>query len=444
MNTNYFSELCEKICEENMTYEEICSLCENEGIVLNRLLEFLKSFVEKRTKTEISVYNGIVKSKNLFLGFYNPILLEHGIYSYYLWENEHEHSIMAKFVYTFCCTIDKETGCKKIALKYNLPLDKLYELHDYYKKQLVEEETIPRPYYVSSRTDVYFDKLIEMLKTNDKKDFYKILVNIIKDNNFTKKQVSESLLGYLTKNKIGMRHYDSFRKIIDTCFEYIKKEKKEKESNNKDLLELEASRNIINSFINSELCLEDYCEVNFITNKKMNKAVTVIKENDIELYNLYINVYEARKAIRDEIIKGELLKLYNYLVNGIEVNNIKRDFTIIDYYKFINLDFRKLVTYFKLIDDEEIRCTINRFKNENIKYIYSVNAIAKRMMDTDFSIKTNDGILVPITLEERIMVVEYIKSIGVPINEYTIYCAYTLYVNKTLFELRDMELSLSC
>ena len=188
---NKLNSLCEKICEENLSYEEVVKLSESENIKIEDLLKSLKVYVSSPIEMSYfrDINNSNEKSKRK-LPFLNPILLENGIKSYYLWESEFDHELMAKTVYSFCCTIGREAGCKLLVQKYNLPFELLLELHDFYKKIVKNEENITTSFVMPSVTDDFFNKLFEIKENKNLKEFtandYALLIKIIIDNSYSK------------------------------------------------------------------------------------------------------------------------------------------------------------------------------------------------------------------------------------------------------------------
>ena len=442
---NKLNSLCEKICEENLSYEEVVKLSESENIKIEDLLKSLKEYVSSPIEMSYfrDINNSNEKSKRK-LPFLNPILLENGIKSYYLWESEFDHELMAKTVYSFCCTIGREAGSKLLVQKYNLPLEILLELHDFYKKIVKNEENITTSFVMPSVTDDFFKKLFEIKENKNLKEFtandYALLIKIIIDNSYSKSQLNYSLLGYLTKNKINLSYYDEIRSIISICFDYIRKQKNEETKDIRNKENIENAESIIEDYISTGLSPEEYHEMFRVTTAKLEKSALIVKESNPILYNMYMETIARITKEREQIIKEKLEVLYNYLANGIEVNGIVRDFTIIDYYAYIDLDFNKLLTYVKVLDNEEMARVIKKFRLYNARYTYSISTIAKRMIETDFAIKMTDGQVKRISMEDKIMTVEYLKSNNVPLNERTIYLAFNLCLEGTLFQNLEEDL----
>lgn len=441
---NKLNDLCEKICEENYSYEELVELSKRENITIESLLKALKEYV--CSPIEMSYFKGINEineKEKMKLPFLNPILLDHGIKTYYLWESDSQYELMSKAVYGYCCTIGKENGCNILAKKYRLPIEILYELYDYYNSKLKKEAPIISSYVLPSITDIYFKSLFEILNKKNIRNFnaedYAKLIRIIKDNNFSKFQLHYSLLGFLTKNKMGTNNYDQIKKIIDICFEYIKRSNAQQLNSKKEKEKITNATELIKDFISSGLSLEEYHDTFRVTSSRIEKSAETIKLSNPDLYATYSNIVDKYKKEKESIIKSELEKLYNYLINGIQINGIVRPFTIIDYYMNINIDFSKILIYTQYLNDEAMENTIKRFRSANVRYTYSVKSIASRMLKTDFFVQVNSGELKNITMEDKVIAIEYLKNNRIPLNERTIYLAFNLMLDGSLIQLPEEE-----
>lgn len=206
----------------------------------------------------------------------------------------------------------------------------------------------------------------------------------------------------------------------------IKKEYKENEK-------LEIARIIINTFLEKNLSIKDFCILYNIKNDRLNKILSLIKDKDPTLYKKYIDKVENE----DINNYNKSIELLNKVIEAIKNN---KDFTILDYYFITNFDFKKLITLaykqLKLEDLKIFKLFISRnritrpFNNEDIKNLLNSKTIIGGKIDTNNNIVANSER--EITKEEKMAVINFLKENNIPLYPKVYSIALNRYINNQL------------
>lgn len=213
--------------------------------------------------------------------------------------------------------------------------------------------------------------------------------------------------------------------------------------------ELGLAKEILEIYMESGMTIDDFCSRYNFTTKRIEKYAEMVKNEDPLLYQNYLSKVEYFQKLKDEYIKSELMKLAFYLKNGIDVNGIHRNFELVDFFCYIDLDFKKLLTYINLLEDGEEKNSIRSFRCRNSKYGYHIPAIGRKILKTEFIFPSKfdqEGNLISegckLTEEQREQVLNYLDSKNVPFNEYTLCTAMRLFAYNMLnIEVEDKSLS---
>ena len=190
-----------------------------------------------------------------------------------------------------------------------------------------------------------------------------------------------------------------------------------------DIARQAVSRYIMDKYKN----INDFCLTNNITTTTFNQYIESIKELDTELYNKYNCYINNIHSKNFAILMSKVSNLIQLIKNGIEENGKKREFNIVDYYKYTSLSFDELIRIvngkINSSDYRILRTFIAKHKNDkklspnDIHNLYN----QKDMIGIEFD---GNGNVIPgtgreITKEEKEKIIKYLKSNNIPITNKT-------------------------
>ena len=203
---------------------------------------------------------------------------------------------------------------------------------------------------------------------------------------------------------------------------------------------------ILQDFINSNgLTIEEYCIKNNLVCKDLLKCVRKNISAEEEIVKIFINKVDMEKKSKDEKTlhqKEKMVRLFEqriysllelriyYLERGIESNSVKREFDIIDYYKFIGIK-KEYITRI---------CRKFKFSNEDIKLVGSLftkysffDNVSEKIafLKEDNIYKRKDRV---VSIEERRKIFEYLQKLGTPLNYGFFKIAMDKYIDGNLFD----------
>lgn len=450
----------------------------------------------KGTKEELEQFNLKLEERakeKRKLSQLNPILLKLGIETMYLYENEEQRMQMGKFIFDYCQENGVVKGYKDLSNQYGISINQISEIHNHYQihsgNNHIHLQYPMSTVSVPTKVDESFNIIIELL-TKEEKDLSKYKENnyalsetlkseiqkVIDASGYRSYELKERVLGYVTKYQLDDIYYELLRNILPQFNKRTKKENSDKFDSISNLItsyaesdlsigefcnkvgmsidsfyelienvKIENSRlynyfqnvilshETIVSFINSNFDLLDFRDKNNISTKNMTKLLECVKSNNEELYKRFNKHVEEM----NEIVVSKLQILVKYLRNGIDTNGIIRPFSIIDYFILVGLNFRCLKAYSMLLDDVDDRILTAKFYSKYEKYVYSLNTVQKNVANIDFSLKCldksgNGENIITLTNEQKVNILEYLKSKNIPLNDYTIYEAFRLYATGSL------------
>ena len=444
-------------------------------------------------KEQYALFIEKIKKEKRKLSQLNPILLKLGIETMYLYENEEQRMQMGKFIFEYCQENGVTKGYKELSAQYGISINQISEMHNHYQihsgNNHIHLQYPMSTVSVPTKVDESFNKIIELL-TKEEQDLNKYKENnytlsetlkseiqkVIDDSGYRAYELKERVLGYITKYQLDDIYYELLRNILSQFNKRIKNDNNDKFDSISNLItsyaesdlsigefcnkvgmsidsfyelienvKIENSRlynyfqnvilshETIVSFINSNFDLLDFRDKNNISTKNMTKLLECVKSNNEELYKRFNKHVEEM----NEIVVSKLQILVKYLRNGIDTNGIIRPFSIIDYFILVGLNFRCLMAYSMLLDDVDDRILTAKFYSKYEKYVYSLNTVQKNVANIDFSLKCldksgNGENIITLTNEQKVNILEYLKSKNIPLNDYTIYEAFRLYATGSL------------
>lgn len=103
---------------------------------------------------------------------------------------------------------------------------------------------------------------------------------------------------------------------------------------------------IVKNYIDSDMINQDsYCKLKEISIIDFMNCVEIIKNNDIELYKLYMQRVERYQNKICAVIIDKIDKIVMGIKNGVNDENGKREFNLEDYYSIIAMDLDSLIKF---------------------------------------------------------------------------------------------------
>lgn len=279
-------------------------------------------------------------------------------------------------------------------------------------------------------------KEIKNIKNDDEK------IKICKKYSYilTKKDIEENIKIYCTiYSKKKNLNYDLLLKKVTNIFScYLYSEIIKKESQ-KNLLFNKYSE-LLNNFIDSNLSAKEFEENNNLRRKTIQTALAYMKTKDIKEYNRIQTKIKENEKIKIEALvnkhEKDIKLLLFYLNNGIEENNVIRDFDCIDFYETFNIDSKYFLTivdeifkknmigkdeYYKIryFASPFINVKKNMFSINRLHSIQNLNNNDIKELIKDQKFHNLNGTLIEITKEEKENIVDYLKENNICVNVMT-------------------------
>ena len=435
------SELCEKLGINNYQYINIIKS------YLSIIKNMSKDEIDKKIE-EIMIKRQQTRGINYRkMNINNPVLLEHGIETNYLWRTIEEKQIMAKYVFDYCqknYTLYKK--CSELSAMFKVSYTQIMNLYLYYLEQIKEinkeeYDAIIRQNFKNFQQESANNKRVSvedsekfhiLLEIKNAKSFEEV-ISIMEKYNKKSAELKGSILSFSNsflneEEKV----YEDLNQKLDKYSEYYKQKISKKKKEAFELVLEKRNNNIIISnaelakkFIESELTLNEFCVSNNISLILLKKQVESIKEYNEELYNNCIQKINYYLTIEEKEYKEKLDELLMYLRNGIsDSNGILRKFDVIDFYTLMNYDLTKLTYYSKKFfegsDAKEviIFCANALSQKENKKY---ENEIMKTTIEVNMQ-KDEKGMPIPgtgIILSDELKnkFIDFIRYYSIPLND---------------------------
>lgn len=386
----------------------------------------------------------------------NPVIYkEKNKKIYRLWETEEEKELVLKYIYNICIEnnysdeiLEKLTNvfgisskdiilsaAKKYAINYLGYTEKEYaEKRIEYTKKKMEYHYKNRP----NESKKFFEQLLTAKTLED-------IIFIIEKSAYIPRNIQTSLGNYIIVQQQNNKEIEKqLREKIKLYSEYKSNQNKVARENIKNIKKeqlkeekLKIAVECINSFIESDKynTIEYFCKDNNISKENFMEYVELIKEKHQDLYFKYSEKTANIKKKNYIMINKQLLKLMEYLKNGIDDNGIIRPFDLIDYYIKIRLSLDNILIYAKNIVSPSQMAMLRRFVQQNISGIKSNYSELKMIMLENVEInmkKDKNGMPIAgtgeiFTNEQKEMIIEYLKKNNVPINRKTYTIAFKRY-----------------
>jgi len=386
----------------------------------------------------------------------NPILQKlTGKNTYLLWENEEEKKIVLEYIYNYC-----ENNIYDRVKIYELSVwsGLSYAQIDGYAKKYALE-------YLGYSLEKYTQRKItyglrrRQHKNSEKKEIYypRIFDNILNAKTLEEIVQIASVPGIKLStlrrfDDYIRRHHNGDEKVkeklklkIKMYTDYISEKNRielENKKNNKIHQVLSTAIETITKFINDTDCntIEYFCYKYGLNKKTFEEYVTIIREYQIDLYNIYDKKINDIRSQRYAIIINQVKYIIEKIKHGIEENGINRPFDLLDYYQITSIPLEDILKIAKDIFTTNEFNIIKRFITQNISGVKHTPNVIYQIMSEKVIIKyekDSKGNPIPGTeelfsSEEKEKLINYLKEKNIPINLKTYNILYRRYRSGTI------------
>ena len=450
--------------------EEMCKKLELSGY-LSCTTKYLKSLnLDKNVMEEQleKIKDKREKSKSKFLrklNKVNPVLLQHGIETNYLYETEAEMEIMGKYAIDCCLKSGRKKAQENLSQEIGIGVSQISKLIESYYgliksrnieeyeqlKILMQENSNQRRKDArddnnsNAKTYVVLRKILESRKLSE---IIEIIDSSSIDYSIIKQQVWGFSLNHHNNKSINPKIIDeNLNKKLEAYYRYksnqrTEKRKLEKEQYDKEKQQqyLKEATPIVEEFLSSDLPLNEFLKIKNISANKMSEYLQLISETNDELYNQYKERISNIKKESYKNLISNIKQLVNYIKYGIDINGVLKPFTILDFHLLNENSSQTILKVAETILNEYDMCELKNFFRKN-KYGFKNDfQLKKEVLKSDYIInvqKDKYGDFIPGTGEEvseevKNQVINYLKANRVPLNSLTYNIALQRYVNNEL------------
>ena len=358
-------------------------------------------------------------------------------------------------VYEIYDTLKKEL--LYLFISVNFDKKKIEELLLKFGLDFQENVEIVTRFIINKKDKVFFEdcnKLLESIRplTNKRLETYHVFYQRVL-NAKTKEQIVEVIENSI-QNPNGSRIYEFALKYYNselekvendiknklTIYKEYKKEKRKQELKQKNENSFEKAINIIKIFINSEFeNIEDFCSENNININTFRAYVNIVKEHDLNLFDLYIKKTTLVKQKNYAIIISICKKIIDNIKSGVLENEKVRPFDLLDYYRTTTYDRTIILKVLKDVapPDAKIFITFLRkysksilLDERKIKEILNSKQVIGIEFDKDGKPIVGSGH--EIMREEKEYVINYLKNNNIPLYDDVYNIALRRYINGNL------------
>ena len=409
----------------DFNYEKERELCKNLNIkesnyiwLITKYFMHLSGLSKKEAAQEIDRINAKRnKEKELLkrkLNNYNPVLLENGIKTEYLWTNEEEKDIVSQYVYKYCSSTGYNKGIELLSNYFGTTKVLIKDLYNYYieknkvlesPKEEISEENKLKEEKPNNKLIRLFKKLL--IIENDE-----VIISLIDESRFSSARLKKEVLLFCKEYPNAEELYWNLTKKInmyETVKDKIKREKiKQKEE-------------IFSKKIEDE--------------KKIDEIPKQSPKN-IEKSTSEIIIKPSIEQIREVIF---------YIKNGIEINGKIRRFDVLDYLLLyrINLDvfFQEAKKELSFEELKKLRKFVINYNMAMNNYPNYKQAVLKTKVI--INIKYDEkGRIIEGTGEEisndiKLTIIKFLEENSIPLNEITYSIAFRRFINNELDLIKD-------
>lgn len=443
LNDEIFKKSIFKVCGIDLSFTLLVSICtylnnsNKNNVELSRQLNKIKLkklyFLACLDLTEIEKENNRVLIDNLYKEYYD--LCEKCNW------NERKLKLLTKKAKMLDDDLLKKYTFNEIVILNELQVSEIIDYASFYSRKIMFKVRNKKNRELMN-TDEYefFDMIV---KNKPIEEINNYLKNNIKLS--TKNKIKSLIPSFITNysivenvtNKEVLKQIET--KILITIDEITIPKINLKNENN---MSLKSTENFSEKEINdAKKYIELYIKGKYRSPKHFCKDMemkisifkrylTIVSQNDNELFNDYQNTVKKHNQIKCALIDEELTKLANYIKNGIQLEDgTIKEFDLLDFYQLETIPFnniRGLLNKKDITIDVEILKTIREFLN---RYIMQTK-ITKHSIYMEKNIIIRNDEEYEITFEEKQKAIEYLEKNNIPLNK----CTYKLSLNRVIYE----------
>lgn len=428
--------------------------------------EFLRDYLGEEECVKINnLIDELIKQDTeitrLTLSKYNPILYEiKGKKTYLLWEDEEEKELVLKYIYDYCEKYNYSPP--KIAeFSVWLGMNFITYVENYAKQYAVEYLGFSDEQWNNNRRehgDMRREISYKKRNNNSKYVYEKLLkaknleeiILIIESSNFDIYTLKSELVSYIIVHQNGnQKMIDLLKSKIKMYTDYISKQRKDDRLKEREKIreeEIESQLSIAKEKVREFLddvesdSIVMFCEVHNIDRDVFSNYVAIVKEKDLDLFNLYDNKVKTLQSQRYAVIIEKVNLIINYLKNGVEEYGVTRQFDLIDYYMITSISLSQILKLSKDFLSKDNLLLLKKFINQNISGEKNNPSIIKQIMSEKVIInyeKDKNGLPIPGTEElfsndEKERLIKFLKNNNIPINLKTYNLVFRRYRNGLL------------
>lgn len=443
LNDEIFKKSSFKVCGIDLSFTLLVSVCtylnnsNKNNVELSRQLNKIKLkklyFLACLDLTEIEKENNRVLIDNLYKEYYD--LCEKCNW------NERKLKLLTKKAKMLDDDLLKKYTFNEIVILNELQVSEIIDYASFYSRKIMFKVRNKKNRELMN-TDEYefFDMIV---KNKPIEEINNYLKNNIKLS--TKNKIKSLIPGFITNysivenvtNKEVLKQIET--KILITIDEITIPKINLKNENNMPLKSIEnfSEKEINDAKKYIELYIKGkyrspkhFCKDMEMKISVFKQYLTIVSQNDNELFNDYQNTVKKHNQIKCALIDEELTKLANYIKNGIQLEDgTIKEFDLLDFYQLETLPFnniRGLLNKKDITIDVEILKTIREFLN---RYIMQTR-ITKHSIYMEKNIIIRNDEEYEITFEEKQKAIEYLEKNNIPLNK----CTYKLSLNRVIYE----------
>lgn len=428
-------DYAETILNETLTKEQIwCLFPRNIRMLFNKYDAIIRQMLNDKiiNRSQLMDIDWTIKNLRNFLCEYCFNICEQ-----LKWINDDIHRYCDKYNILY-------SSLNNLAREYTLEVLKLdtWQLEEHRAKK----ELCRRNYNLNNNNleGIFPNFFVSLLKINDNNEVIRKFVE------FDKKyfEINHNLKNFVVSYPISSElREDLFNKLkiyhdyLKLNRDRVKEEQKIKDKSQYVKENLATAVSIVINFINGKYDnTEKYCLDIQLEKTDFDKYLELVRQNDEQLYNKYLQHIESNKNKVYEDLLSKALIVINLIKNGVEEKGAKRDFDLVDYYKYLPLGFDRMLRIFREnldLDDYKLLSTyINKNKNDKelsdteINNIYNMKTIVNVQLDEENKVIPGTGR--EITVEEKQNIVNYLRNNNIPVTNKTYNIIYRRWLSGEL------------
>lgn len=291
---------------------------------------------------------------------------------------------------------------------------------------------------------IYGNLFKVLLKTDDPNKIINLFISLNSRYSNIKNNINSFMISYnipsdireVIFNKLNIYH--DYLKENRTMKQEIKKEERENEYVENNIAQ---AMFIIKKYIDGQYDnINQFCEDMNLSKRHFDKYLELVKNNDEQLYNDYLEHIENKKNKAYEKLLTNSLIVIDLIKNGVVENGTKREFDLVDYYKYLPLGFDKQLRMVRDSinqDDYKLLCVYaGSIKNEQllsdaeIENLYNMKNVVNVKLDEENNIIPGSGR--EITKEEKQNLINYLEDNNIPVTNKSYNAIYRRWLSGNL------------